>query len=112
MSDIESSYTIPDAGLELYTDIEARALEITLTDKIAHFGTHMYWEFELTDENGNTYKWKDFSVASDADKATVKAAIYHHAINHIHKLPSISKDPPTQHLARTVVSDKGLNEAL
>jgi len=112
MADVESSYTVPDAGLELYTDVEARALDITLTDQISHFGEFSHWEFEVSDENQNTFKWRDFAVASDADKATIKAAIYHHAINYIYKIPTTVTAPPTDHLSRVVVEDKGLNETL
>ena len=112
MADVESSYIVPNAGLELYTDIEARSLDITLTDRISHFGEFSHWEFEVRDEAGNTFKWKDFAVATDADKPTIKAAIYHHAINYIYKIPTIVTDPPTDHLSRVVVEDLGLNEKL
>tara|TARA_R100001594_G_scaffold150426_2_gene211539 strand:- start:297 stop:650 length:354 start_codon:yes stop_codon:yes gene_type:complete len=117
MADIESSFTIPDAGLELFTDFEARELVITLQNKIAQFGDHLFWEFEVTDSNGNTYKWKDFSVAADADKATIKAAIYHHAVNNIYKVPDnasvINKEVDSvSHKVRSIISDKGLNENL
>tara|TARA_R100001530_G_scaffold131603_3_gene103384 strand:- start:3537 stop:3875 length:339 start_codon:yes stop_codon:yes gene_type:complete len=112
MANVESSYTIPDAGLEFYTDLEARSLDITLTDRISHFGIFSHWEFEVTDEEKNTFKWKDFAVATDADKATVKAAIYHHVTNYIKKIPTTVDTPPTDHFAKVVVEDKGLNEKL
>ena len=117
MSDIESSFTIPDAGLEYFTDGEARELVITLENKIAQFGAHLYWEFEVTDSDGNTYQWKDFTVADDANTATIKAAIYHHVVNHVYKIPGntavIQKEVGSvSHKVRSIISDKGLNENL
>lgn len=94
MSIIEnkSSYTIPDAGLEKFTNEEALDSVLKKATKFYHSidgsNVFQYWIIQVEDRDGNLYEWRDFSLSQTATKATIKSAIQAHLTTNVDKIPS------------------------
>ena len=80
-------------GLNLFTEEEISACILKRADKVNSIDEYggqsqfEYWIFEVSDEIGNIYQWRDLSLADSASKADIGNAIVEYAIESIYKIP-------------------------
>ena len=93
--------TRPDFGLSYFTEEEALASEITRADRVYWIdedganSTFVYWIFEIKDDLGNLYEWRDFSLSGTSyDLGDIGVSVVTHIRNNLYKLnyPSTIED--------------------
>ena len=95
-----------------FTDDEAKNCKIVSTTSVLHDGTHNYWDFELEDENGNTYVWRDYSVSGTASKSDIKTAILNHLVDNVIKLQDDGFNDHDYKKTTSAPADRGAGELL
>ena len=80
-------------GLNLFTEEEISACILERADKVNSIDEYggqsefEYWIFEVSDERGNIYQWRDLSLAESATKVLIGNAVVDYATTSIYKIP-------------------------